>query len=296
MKLSDINDYSDGKVFSISLLMGITHVLMGPDHISAILIFVAGARRRLQLLDENKNKIKECFLQGFRWSVGHCLGLGIITSIFMCFRSSIPMSKISEVSDIVVGVMMMMIGTFSLVSLYKWYLREKRLQIHLNSTDVSNENNIFHPEGALPISIRPSSQGHIEVHSHNMSHIHENNNDTIEEPRTVWIKFRKWRMGDTTVDSPTNAYIVGAIHGISGVSGVVYILPATFLYHGARILLYMFGFFVSSTASMSVLSTCIGVFPSSNKKLMVLNGVAGISALGTGIVWIVLVSMGKLDL
>jgi hypothetical protein len=103
-------------------------------------------------------------------------------------------------------------------------------------------------------------------------------------------------MGDTFTDSPTSAYVVGGIHGISGLSGIVYVLPALFLNDNFRLFLYMLGFFITSIASMSLVGGVLGLVPGGTFKIMTLNGIAGVSVIGVGVMWIVLSYLGLLNL
>lgn len=279
MKIDFVN-LSPFKTFLYSLVVGVSHVVMGPDHMSAIAVMVAGAKRRMQ----DEINIKECALQGLRWGVGHTVGLSVMTTIFMSLRNSLPISKISSASDLIVGVVMIVLGSGCLVSLAKWIKKEKERQHHL--IDVENSSSVLgHPHGALPLRIAPGSNAHCEAHNHNMAHVHET--DGFEQPFSIWVNFNKWRMGDTYLDSPTSAYFTGAVHGVSGLTGIVYVLPVIMLDDTLRLLLYLFGFFITSITSMTVLAGLLGYIPQSSKNISILSGVAGLAAIGSGIYFIV---------
>lgn len=281
--------------FLVAMLVGVTHVVLGPDHVSALLLLVAGVKRR-EHLNHNSNSFsiwKNSALQGFRWGVGHTLGLSFMTSIFMIFRDDIPMNSISTASDYIVGSMMIFIGAAALFSLYNWIKRENKFLKHIRGED--EEIGDVHPTDGLPLSVVQISSAHVEAHEHHLTHIHSDT-DAIDENSSLWDKFYTWRMGDTFTDTPTSAYVVGGIHGISGLSGIVYVLPALFLNDNFRLFLYMLGFFITSIASMSVVGGTIGLVPTSTKKLMFMNGFAGTAVLGIGVMWIVLTYMDKLDL
>jgi hypothetical protein len=283
--------------FLVAMLIGVTHVVLGPDHVSALLLLVAGVKRR-EHLNENSNKLsvwKNCALQGFRWGIGHTIGLSFMTSIFMIFRDEIPMDKIGTASDYIVGSMMIFIGAAAMFSLYNWMKQEKKRLKHINQPN-DEEYCRDHPKDGLPLPVKSDSGAHTEAHDHHLTHLHSNEVDAVDENETLWQKFTKWRMGDTFTDTPTSAYVVGGFHGVSGLSGIVYVLPALFLDDNLRLFLYMLGFFMTSIASMTVVGGTIGLIPSSTKKLMFLNGFAGTAVLGVGITWIVLTSMDKLDL
>lgn len=294
VELSNLEYATPWTSFLVAALMGVTHVLLGPDHVTALFLLVSGVKRK-QHIAENPNSFsiwKMSAMQGFRWGFGHTIGLSFMTALFMIFRSEIPMDKVSMVSDYVVGSMMIFIGTLSLVSLYRWMQRENKHVAHLN--DLSEGNDWDHPKDGLPVAVVPSSSAHSEAHEHNMTHVHANS--SIKDTATLWERLKNWRAGDTFTDSPTSAYAVGCIHGISGLSGIVYVLPALFLDDSLRLFLYMIGFFIASIASMASLAAVLGIVPGGKKKLMIMNGIAGTSVLGVGIMWIVLTYMDKLDL
>ena len=283
--------------FLVAMLIGVTHVVLGPDHVSALLLLVAGVKRR-EHLNENSNKLsiwKNCALQGFRWGVGHTLGLSFMTSIFMIFRDEIPMDKVGTASDYIVGSMMIFIGSVAIFSLYNWIQRENKRLKHIEYPDDEEYIN-GHPTDGLPLPIKYISDAHIEAHDHHLTHIHSDEDDAVNENKTLWKKFTEWRMGDTFTDTPTSAYVIGGLHGVSGLSGIVYVLPALFLDDNLRLFLYMFGFFLTSIVSMTIVGGTIGLVPASTKKLMFLNGFAGTAVLGVGITWIILTSVDKLDL
>ena len=281
--------------FLVAMLVGVTHVLLGPDHVSALFLLVAGVKRR-EHLNENSNSFsiwKKCASQGFRWGIGHTIGLSFMTSIFMIFRDDIPIDKIGVASDYIVGSMMILIGTATLFSLYKWYKNEKvRLQ-HINGqidTEIGG-----HLTDGLPLPVIYISDAHTEAHEHHLTHTHTDSN-AVSERKTLWDKFKTWRMGDTFTDNSTSAYVIGGIHGISGLSGIVYVLPALFLNDNFRLFLYMLGFFITSIASMSLVGGVLGLVPGGTFKIMTLNGIAGVSVIGVGVMWIVLSYLGLLNL
>lgn len=298
VNLSHISTASPWKSFCIAMAMGISHVVLGPDHVSALIVLVAGVKRREHQLDNPMGFLstwKKSAMQGYRWGIGHTIGLGIMTALFMSFRSSIPMDKIATASDYIVGTMMLMVGSASLFSLYRWIKKEKMREKHLEESNYIEDGDIhFHPKDGFPTPVLPGSEAHVEAHEHHMSHTHVQDGES--ETTSIWEKFKMWRMGDTFTDSPTSAYVVGAVHGMSGLSGIVYILPALFLNDTGRLLLYLLGFTVTSIGSMTILAAIMSSIPQGTKKLMILNGVSGTTVVGVGILWIVLTSMDKLDL
>lgn len=299
MELTNLDTHPIWYSFCIAMLMGVTHVVLGPDHVSALVLLVAGVKRREQINDPTgKWQIcKKSAMQGLRWGLGHTIGLTFMTAIFMMFRNSIPMDEVGTASDYIVGSMMILIGSMTLFSLYKWYKRKRIELLHIKDVEATHPG--LHPTDGLPAPISSSSDAHREAHDYHFTHIHvdENHEDEpISSPITLWAKFRRWKMGDTFTDSPTSAYMIGGVHGVSGLSGVVYVLPALFLNDTVRLILYLLGFAITSIGSMTALGGTLSIFPQGTKNVMLFSGFAGVCALGVGIMWIVLTYMGKLDL
>lgn len=297
--VTDLDTYPVWYSFCIAMLMGVTHVVLGPDHVSALVLLVTGVKRHEQICDStNKWQLcKKSAMQGFRWGLGHTIGLTFMTAIFMTFRDEIPMDEVGTVSDYIVGSMMILIGSAALFSLYRWHKSRQRQLLHLR--DIETNHSRLHPTDGCPLPILGNSEAHVEAHEYNFTHRHVNENDdenSITTSNTLWSRFRRWRMGDTFTDSPTSAYVIGGVHGISGLSGVVYVLPALFLDDTVRLLLYLLGFAIASIGSMSALGGTLGLMPQGTKNIMLFSGFAGICALGVGTMWIVLTYMGKLDL
>jgi hypothetical protein len=297
--VTNLEEYPIWYSFCIAMLMGTVHVLFGPDHVSALVLLVAGVKRHEQISDStNKWQLcKKSAMQGFRWGLGHTIGLTFMTAIFMTFRGEIPMDKVGTVSDYIVGSMMIIIGTASLFSLYKWYQRRQKQLLHLRDVEINYPR--LHPNDGCPLAVLSSSDAHIEAHEYNFTHRHTTENE--EEPvvttsNTLWSSFRRWRMGDTFTDSPTSAYVIGCVHGISGLSGVVYVLPALFLDDTVRLILYLLGFAITSIGSMSALGGTLGLVPQGTKNIMLFSGIAGLCALGVGVMWVVFTYLGMLDL
>lgn len=297
--VTDLDTYPMWYSFCIAMLMGVTHVVLGPDHVSALVLLVAGVKRHEQICDTtNKWQLcKKSAMQGFRWGLGHTIGLTFMTAIFMTFRDQIPMDKVGTVSDYIVGSMMIIIGSAALISLYKWYKRRRTQLLHLRDIKINHPR--LHPNDGCPLPIMGKTEAHTEAHEYNFTHRHVNEDDDdnpITTTNTLWSRFRRWRMGDTFTDSPTSAYVIGGVHGISGLSGVVYVLPALFLDDTVRLILYLLGFAITSIGSMSALGGTLGLVPQGTKNVMLFSGFAGVCALGVGTMWIVLTYMDKLDL
>ena len=74
-----------GTVIATSVVLGVVHVLTGPDHLSALVALSAGGGWR-------------SFFLGIRWGVGHTSGLVIIAAIFFALNGAfdLEVSKNAE--------------------------------------------------------------------------------------------------------------------------------------------------------------------------------------------------------
>ena len=81
----------------------------------------------------------------------------------------------------------------------------------------------------------------------------------------------------------------------SGVSGVIYILPAVFLDDATRIALYLFGFCLTSVLVMTALAFILGAAPGSERAALRVSVAAGASSFIVGVIWIALAATGKLN-
>ncbi|MEN8121158.1 MAG: hypothetical protein ABFS35_12455 [Bacteroidota bacterium] len=94
----------------LQLLTGIiassVHVISGPDHLAAI----------TPLAIENK---KKSWVIGLLWGIGHTMGVLIVGAFFLLFREQIPVEAISEYSELLVGLVLIMIGIWAFYRMKK---------------------------------------------------------------------------------------------------------------------------------------------------------------------------------
>lgn len=94
------------------------HVLAGPDHLAAVAPFAI-------------EKVKKAWRVGFLWGVGHLAGMLIIGVLFLLFKDLIPIEKISEYSEKFVGVLLILLGIWILIKVYRKSKNHKHTHIHL---------------------------------------------------------------------------------------------------------------------------------------------------------------------
>jgi sulfite exporter TauE/SafE len=83
------------------ILAGLTHALMGPDHVAAVAPLA---------LDRHPQP----WLAGFRWGVGHSLGVALVGALLLGLRDAVPLHSISAVSERITGLSLLVIGGWAL--------------------------------------------------------------------------------------------------------------------------------------------------------------------------------------
>jgi hypothetical protein len=83
------------------LLAGALHVWSGPDHLAAIAPLALQRQRRPWLV-------------GVRWGIGHSTGVAIVGVLSLALREVLPVERLSEWGERLVGVMLIGIGLWGI--------------------------------------------------------------------------------------------------------------------------------------------------------------------------------------
>jgi len=118
------------------------HVIMGPDHIAAVIPFAIESKRKAWKI-------------GLYWGIGHIFGMMLIGVLFLLFKEFIPVEIISGYSEQLVGLVLIIIGLWAFYKIFKNENRHKHLHIH------SENNPMIHKH--------PHEHEHLGSHEH----IHE---------------------------------------------------------------------------------------------------------------------------
>lgn len=123
------------------LVAGSLHVLSGPDHLAAIAPLAVDVRRR-------------AWITGLRWGIGHAAGVLLVGMLSLLLRDLLPLEGISNWSERLVGVLLIIIGC--------WGIR-KAMQIHAHEHEHNGETHVhLHMHGA--------NQSHERKQAHTHSH------------------------------------------------------------------------------------------------------------------------------
>jgi ABC-type nickel/cobalt efflux system permease component RcnA len=234
----------------INLLTGIVaamaHVLAGPDHLAAV----------TPLAIESK---KKSWRIGMAWGIGHTLGILIIGLLFLLFREVIPVEKISEHSEQIVGVMLILIGVWAI---WKAYKSKKHAHPHVHKS-VKGE------------------YMHIHEHHHQSGHEHTTPEAHIHEHQKQHKQNIRTSLG------------IGIFHGLAGVSHLFTILPTLALPSRFDAAMYLSGFGIGTVGAMILFSAILGFISlktsggGKTNAFRILRILGGIVAVIVGVWWIV---------
>lgn len=226
--------------FTVGLLASILHVISGPDHLAAVLPFAIESK-------------KKAWKIGLAWGIGHLLGMMSIGLLFMLFKEIIPIEKISEYSEQLVGLVLIGIGVSAIYKIFRKQETHKHLHIH------SENNPIIHK--------------HMHNHMHNSTHEHKH-------PKSITQTY-------------TASLSIGILHGFAGIAHFLIFLPLLAFESKIDSILYIVGFALGIVLAMTVFALVIGKiasFKKSGHNDLFFNGMrlaGGLFAIIIGAYWLV---------
>lgn len=99
------------------LVAAFIHVVSGPDHLAAVTPLAIESRRKVWKI-------------GLFWGLGHLVGMLVIGDLFYFFREFIPVELISERSEQLVGIVLILVGFWALFRVFYKQKNEKQPHIH----------------------------------------------------------------------------------------------------------------------------------------------------------------------
>jgi cation transport ATPase len=230
------------------IIAAIAHVLAGPDHLAAV----------TPLAIESKNR---SWGIGLAWGIGHTLGILIIGILFLLFRDLIPVEKISEHSEQLVGVMLILIGLWAIAKAGLKIRSKKHAHPHIHKTEAGEFV-------------------HIHEHDHNVEHAHS-------KPEAHKHSHQKQHRQNIRASLG-----IGIFHGLAGVSHLLAILPTLALPTRLDASLYLSGFGLGTISAMVLFSALLGFISMKTSMsgravaFRVLRVLGGAAAIIVGVWWI----------
>lgn len=221
------------------LLTSIVHVITGPDHLAAVLPFAIESKRK-------------AWKVGLFWGIGHLLGMVSIGLLFLLFRNLIPIESISQHSEALVGLVLIGIGIWSFVKIFKKNRQHNHLHVHAE--------------------LHPVIHSHEHHHEHHDTHVHTHKK-TLKQDYFASLS-------------------IGILHGLAGIAHFLLFFPVLGFKTAWDSGLYIIGFAAGTLFAMSAFGLVIGNLsnhPSFNHNETFFNGIrlaAGLIALVVGIYWL----------
>ena len=220
------------------LIAAVLHVLAGPDHLAAVLPFAIESK-------------KKAWKVGLFWGIGHLLGMLLIGLLFLQFKQLIPIEKISEHSEQLVGLVLIGIGVWSIFKIFNEQKSHKHVHVHTENDPMIHE--------------------HSHDHIHNTSHHHTHKASTKQ--------------------SNIASLGIGLLHGLAGVAHFFLFLPVIGFQSKMDSVLYIGGFAVGTVIAMVSFAFVVGnvsSFSKTSHNPSFFNGIrlaGGLIAVFVGIYW-----------
>jgi len=125
------------------IIAAMLHVISGPDHLAAVTPFAIESK-------------KKAWKVGLFWGIGHLLGMLSIGVLFLLFKDLIPVEKISIHSEKFVGLILITLGLWIFLKIFKEEKRHRHMHVH------SQNNPIIHKHPHI----------HVFEEKHNHKHPH----------------------------------------------------------------------------------------------------------------------------
>ncbi|EGZ07862.1 hypothetical protein PHYSODRAFT_565041 [Phytophthora sojae] len=272
-------------IVGIGLLLGLVHVLTGPDHLSALIVLSAGSSWR------------SCQL-GMRWGCGHSTGLVVVTACFLALNRHLDVDTFGSYCDFMVGFLMMGLGLWSL----RYYvLLGRRLRL---KHQPAGERTPLQLEAELQEDVDSDSEVQKILHAHHLDHKGPSETSTeVQEDQPV-TKTCCFGLVTADIKNPhtqkLTAFAYGTAHGLAGTGGILGVLPAVILNDWAKSSAYLGAFCVSSIFTMGGFAALYGEVTGrmsrfSDSSLVRVGIFSSCVSLCVGIMWVILVSTGTLD-
>ena len=228
-------------IFLTGLAASMAHVVTGPDHLAAVTPLAIDSR-------------KKSWMVGFSWGLGHTLGMLLIGCVFLLFRRFISIDRIAQHSDLIVGFLLVGIGSWAIVRTYLRHRHVHRPHAHFHTT--------------------PHLYAHIHSHSHSEHDGHEHAHEKASNQNAL------------------TALLIGILHGFSGFSHLIALLPSLALPTFTASLIYIIAFATGTILVMVLFAFVLGfvAFQSFIKEKQIFlkwfTFSGGALAIVVGVIWI----------
>jgi len=271
------------RLVKTGLTLGSLHVLT-PDHISALSALSVGSSWR-------------AFQLGVRWGVGHSSGLLLVTAFFVYLKGDLDLRRFGRFCDALVGVFMMVIGSYGAFGAIKHAREKKKLKddspksgvvalgggeeemfltkVINNLCDVENkvDSTAGKRIGKAPKLLSrddtggpsASSGGWLSHPSNSTTNSNSSMDaidiDDLDHDARLLANDCNWCPFIDMRDPLTQrivSFAIGLLHGFAGPGGVLAVFPTVQMTSWKSASLYLGSFIISSTFSMGVFASFFG--------------------------------------
>jgi ABC-type nickel/cobalt efflux system permease component RcnA len=113
------------------IIAAVLHVISGPDHLAAVTPFAIESK-------------KKAWKVGLFWGIGHLTGMLFIGILFLIFKEFIPIEKISEYSEKLVGVVLIILGIWIFVRIFWEEKHHKHIHVHTEENPLIHKHSHIH--------------------------------------------------------------------------------------------------------------------------------------------------------
>ena len=287
------------------LSLGMLHVLAGPDHLSALATLSVGNSWKAMTL-------------GIRWGLGHSTGLVVVAFFFIALKGEMNLIKIGQVCNAVLGVFMIIIGSFGVIGAFRTYgIKVKKRDLDIDGLSTRESKDFQEGLLSLPPTTAIRSASYRKSNDAFSDRSGDSSDTESLHPQTDCLTDHGHSDGSSSLqnsasrifssvdmhDSATQkivSFVIGVLHGVAGPGAILGVLPAVGMQSWRASSLYLLSFVFASTLSMGAFAALYGELTKrlgSTAQSVELGLRVFSSSLSVlvGIVWLVLSVIGKLD-
>jgi cytochrome c biogenesis protein CcdA len=230
--------------FLTGFIASVQHVVTGPDHMAAVTPLAIDSK-------------KKSWLIGLGWGLGHTVGMLIIGGLFLLFKEILPIDSIAKHSDQLIGILLIVIGCWSVLRTYLRYHQSKKSKPQFHTHQYS---------------------------SYTITHLHDDAVNSKNEHAHKHVKPVK--------QNAFAALCVGVVHGASGFNHLLALLPTLALPTMRQSVLYVIAFALGTVTVMIIFAFFMGLIAhrseirNQDKFLKWFTYAGGTAAIIIGIIWL----------
>ena len=200
---------------------------------------------------------KKSWLVGLGWGLGHTIGMLIIGGLFILFKEILPIDSIAKYSDQIIGILLIVIGSWSVLRTYLRYRSGNKVTTHAHH---HSHHNVEH--------------SHIHIHEGNATHEHKHQQKKLVKNKSF------------------AAFSIGIVHGCSGFNHLLALLPTLALPTIKQSIWYVIAFALGTVTVMITFAFIMGLIAhrseirNQDKFLKIFTYTGGLAAIIIGIIWL----------